>query len=139
MSRDEAAIKFLYNLLTNDSAMQAIKTPVDVYHVLAKVDAPFPYLVHHLTDSGRSGEDPVSTQLYYLDIWDYTDNTARIWQFEKRITELFNSTNRYTGDGIVSMRMYEGPREWLPVEQDSSGSDTAIIRLSLIYAVRFGI
>lgn len=141
MNNNEAALKALYDLLVTDTQLQTLMgDSVSLYHVMAKVDAPFPYLVHRLAGQGMSGEEPVKPSLYYLDIWDYSDTSARAWNIDKRITQIFNSNLPYSDTFIQSLRLFEGPKEWIPVQQegeDDSGSQ--VWRYSCIYRVRYGV
>ena len=113
MDENEAVITMLFDLLTDDTDLKtAMGGTIRLYHVWAEPDAQFPYLVHRLGKA--EDEPPIVPGIYYLDIWDYSETSNRVWDIRKRIATLIDETSPMSGNGVHNLRLFRGPEGFVP-------------------------
>lgn len=87
----KSLLSYIDNLLFTDTDLiPAMGGAVRLYPVWAKIDAPFPYLVHRI-DMGILGDwSPEAVCTYYLDIWSDSPDAEEILAIRKLIMELLD-------------------------------------------------
>lgn len=95
----ESLLTYLDTLLTTDGDLQtAMGGTVRLYPIWAKIDAPFPYLVHRI-DMGILGDwSPVARCTYYLDIWSDSPTAEEILAIRELIMSLLDGLDFVTAE-----------------------------------------
>lgn len=92
-------ITSLYTLLTTDSSLQTVMGgTVRLYLGEAKVDAPFPYLVHLLEIRSTPGTHVVQRATYFLDLWSDSPVAEEITSMRERLVQLLDELVFNTAD-----------------------------------------
>jgi len=76
--------------MTDATLQSAMSGTVRLYHIWAKPNTEFPYLVHRIDMGILADWSPQSRCTYYLDIWSHSPGATEILAIRKRIMELLD-------------------------------------------------
>lgn len=88
----------LDRLRTDPQLLSILGENFEVWHIFGERKPKFPYVAHRVNT--KWSNDPVVTGNYFLDVWDFSLDRARMYAAVRRIRKLMEGYMDTTGGGI---------------------------------------